>query len=88
MRLLLKFARPARVSLLELDALRLADERRGRRAGRRRRQRAHLLLGAHLVVVLPVLVLAEGAAVARQAAARARLVRLPAAVPAGLQKNY
>lgn len=83
--LLPKFTNSPRVSLLELGGVSLPDVgRRGipRRAGSGRPQRAHLLLGAHLVVVLPVLVLAEGAAVARHAAPGARLVRLPAAVPA------
>lgn len=41
----------------------------------------------YLVVVLPVLVLAEGPAVARRVAARARLLRLAAAVPATLGTN-
>jgi hypothetical protein len=42
-------------------------------------------LAAHVVVLLPVLVLAEGAAVARCVAAAARLAGLTTAVPAALE---
>jgi hypothetical protein len=74
------------VSLLELDRLVLVEVGRGRRrAGGRRPQRARLLLGTDLVVVLPVFVLAEGAAVAGHAAPGAGLVGLASAVPARLQ---
>lgn len=67
--------------------------RGGRRGDRRPGPRAaggarrHVLLGpaaAHLMVVFPVLVLAEGAAVARHVAAAACLIRFPSAVPAAL----
>ena len=44
-------------------------------------------VAAHAAVLLPVLVLAEGAAVARQAAARAGLARSTAAVPTRLGAN-
>ena len=44
-------------------------------------------LPADAVVPLPVLVLAEGAAVARDVAAAARLTGLTAAVPAALKGN-
>ena len=44
-------------------------------------------LAAHVVVVLPVLVLAEGAAVARHVAPRARLTRPTTTVPACLQQE-
>lgn len=42
-------------------------------------------LAAHVVVLLPVLVLAEGAAVARRVAAATCLARLAPAVPATLR---
>ena len=45
-------------------------------------------VAAHAAVLLPVLVLAEGAAVARQAAARAGLARRPAAVPTRLRSEH
>lgn len=41
----------------------------------------------YLMVVLPVLVLAEGAAVTRSVAPRAGLLRLATAVPAALWKE-
>ena len=44
-------------------------------------------VAAHAAVLLPVLVLAKGAAVARQAAARAGLARSTAAVPTRLEAN-
>lgn len=57
--------------------------RRGSRVGRGSRG-ALQALAAHVVVLLPVPVLAEGAAVPRRVAAAARLASLASAVPAAL----
>ena len=74
------------MSLLEFDAVVLADVRRWRRGARSgRSERPRLVLRTDLVVVLPVFVLAKGAAVAGDAASGAGLVGLAAAVPAGLR---
>lgn len=70
---------------LEAGGRRALDGHRGRRNGRR------AFFGgdaARLVVVLPVLVLAEGAAVARRVAPAAGLVGLATAVPAVLQHAH
>lgn len=72
-------------SHLQAGGRRALDGNRGRRNGRR------AFFGsdaARLMVVLPVLVLAEGAAVARRVAPAAGLVGLATAVPAVLQHAH